>query len=62
VPDIIIQIQPTPGQIYVDSGSTFIAEHGGSANTDRSVLLLIYHPRFGRQEIKFPATNVTNRL
>jgi len=52
VPDIIIQ--PTPGQIYVDIGSTFIAEHGGSANTDRSVPLLIYHPRFGRQEIKFP--------
>ncbi len=52
MPDIIIQ--PTPGQIYVDSGSTFIAEHGGSANTDRSVPLLIYHSRFGRQEIKFP--------
>jgi len=52
VPDIIIQ--PTPGQIYVDNGSTFIAEHGGNANTDRSVPILIYHPRFSRQEIKFP--------
>ena len=52
VPDIIIQ--PTPGQIYVDSGSTFIAEHSGNANTDRGVPLLIYHPRFRRQEIKFP--------
>ncbi len=52
VPDIIIQ--PTPGQIYVDSGSTFIAEHGGNANTDRGAPLLIYHPRFRRQEIKFP--------
>src|SRR6267143_6812269 len=52
VPDIIIQ--PTPGQSYVDSGSTFIAEHGGNANTDRGVPLLIYHLRFRRQEIKFP--------
>jgi hypothetical protein len=52
VPDIIIQ--PTPGQIYVDNGSTFIAEHGGNANADRNVPLLIYHPRFSRQEIKFP--------
>jgi hypothetical protein len=38
----------------VDSGSTFIAEHGGNANTDRGVPLLIYHLRFRRQEIKFP--------
>lgn len=52
VPDIIIQ--PTPGQIYVDSGSAFIAEHGGNANTDRNVPLLIYHPKFSRQQIKFP--------
>ena len=52
VPDIIIQ--PTPGQIYVDSRSAFIAEHGGNANTDRNVPLLIYHPKFSRQEIKFP--------
>ena len=52
VPDIIIQ--PTPGQIYVDNGSTFIAEHGGNANTDRNVPLLIYHPKFSRQQIKFP--------
>ena len=52
MPDIIIQ--PTPGQIYVDNGSTFIAEHGGNANTDRNVPILIYHPRFSRQEIKFP--------
>ena len=52
VPDIIIQ--PTPGQIYVDNGSTFIAEHGGNANADRNVPLLIYHPKFSRQEIKFP--------
>ena len=52
VPDIIIQ--PTPGQIYVDNGGTFIAEHGGNANTDRNVPLLIYNPKFSREEIKFP--------
>ena len=52
MPDIIIQ--PTPGQIYVDNGSTFIAEHGGNANTDRNVPLLIYNPKFSREEIKFP--------
>ena len=51
-PDIIIQ--PTPGQIYVDAGSTFIAEHGGNASTDRNVPLLIVHPKFSRLEIKFP--------
>jgi type I phosphodiesterase/nucleotide pyrophosphatase len=52
VPDVIIQ--PTPGQIYVDNGSTFIAEHGGNAGTDRNVPLLIYNPGFSREEIKFP--------
>lgn len=52
VPDIIIQ--PTPGQIYVDAGSTFIAEHGGNANTDRNVPLLVAHPKLSRLEIKFP--------
>ena len=52
VPDIIIQ--PTPGQIYVDNGSTFIAEHGGNASTDRNVPLLVAHPKFSRLEIKFP--------
>ena len=52
VPDIIIQ--PTPGQIYVDAGSTFIAEHGGNASTDRNVPLLVAHPKFSRLEIKFP--------
>jgi len=34
--------------------STFITEHSGNANTDRGVPLLINHPRFRRQEIKFP--------
>ena len=51
-PDIIIQ--PTPGQIYVDAKSTFIAEHGGNAGTDRNVPLLVAHPTFSRLEIKFP--------
>src|SRR5207244_4976568 len=35
VPDIIVQ--PTPGQIYVETGTTLIAEHGGNAHTDRNV-------------------------
>jgi len=52
VPDIIIQ--PTPGQIYVDAGGTFIAEHGGNANSDRNVPLLVAHPQFNHLEIKFP--------
>jgi len=52
VPDIIIQ--PTPGQIYVDAGSPFIAEHGGNANTDRNVPLLVAHRNFNRLELKFP--------
>jgi hypothetical protein len=52
VPDIIIQ--PTPGQIYVDAGSTFIAEHGGNANTDRNVPLLVAHPNLSRLQLKFP--------
>src|SRR3989449_5316959 len=52
VPDIIIQ--PTPGQIYVDSRSAFIAEHGGNANTDRNVPLLVFYRKFSRSQIKFP--------
>ena len=52
VPDIIIQ--PTPGRIFAADGSTFIAEHGGNANTDRNVPLLVAHPKFSRLEIKFP--------
>jgi len=52
VPDIMIQ--PTPGQIFVAAGSTFIAEHGGNANTDRNVPLLVAHPKFSHLEIKFP--------
>jgi predicted AlkP superfamily pyrophosphatase or phosphodiesterase len=50
VPDIIIQ--PTPGQIYVDSA--FVAEHGGNALTDRNVPLLVFNPRFSPAEIKVP--------
>jgi predicted AlkP superfamily pyrophosphatase or phosphodiesterase len=53
VPDIIIQ--PNAGQIYVNPGSGFIAEHGGMTDADRHVPLLISHPSLGRQEIKFPA-------
>ncbi len=52
VPDIIIQ--PTPGQIYVDTDSTFIAEHGGNADTDRNVPLLVSYRKFSRSQIKFP--------
>ena len=51
VPDIIIQ--PTPGLIYVEPDSGFIAEHGGTAETDRHVPLLASNPRFARVEIKF---------
>ena len=52
VPDIVIQ--PIPGQIYVDTGSTFIAEHGGNANTDRNVPLLVCHTPFHATQVKFP--------
>jgi predicted AlkP superfamily pyrophosphatase or phosphodiesterase len=52
VPDIIIQ--PNAGQIYVNPGSGFIAEHGGMTDEDRQVPLLISHPSLGRQEIKVP--------
>ncbi len=52
VPDIILQ--PIPGQIYADSSSAFIAEHGGNADTDRNVALLVYYPAFSRTQIKFP--------
>jgi len=52
VPDIIIQ--PNAGQIYVNPGSGFIAEHGGMTDADTHVPLLVSHPSLGRQEIKFP--------
>ncbi len=52
VPDIIIQ--PNAGQIYVNPGSGFIAEHGGMTDADRHVPLLISHPSLGHQEIKSP--------
>jgi hypothetical protein len=52
VPDIIVQ--PTPGQIYVDVGATFIAEHGGNADTDRHVPLLVSYPELSSVQIKFP--------
>ena len=58
VPDIIIQ--PTPGQIYVDSGSTFMAEHGGNANTDRVYRFSFTIPGSAVKKSSF-LYNVTNR-
>jgi len=52
VPDIIIQ--PVPGQIYVDADSSFVAEHGGNANADRNVPLLISFPGLDHSLIRFP--------
>ena len=52
VPDIIIQ--PNAGQVYVNPGSGFIAEHGGMTDADRHVPLLISHPSLGHQEVKSP--------
>jgi len=52
VPDIIVQ--PTPGQIYVETGTTFIAEHGGNADTDRNVPLLVSYSELSPLQIKFP--------
>src|SRR5437667_9388431 len=52
VPDIIVQ--PTPGQTYVETGTTFIAEHGGNADTDRNVPLLASYSELSPVQIKFP--------
>src|SRR5439155_24379714 len=52
VPDIIVQ--PTPGQIYVETGTTFIAEHGGNADTDLNVPLLVSYSELSPVLIKFP--------
>jgi len=52
VPDIVIQ--PIPGQIYAAASSAFIAEHGGNADTDRNVQLLVCHPALSPTLIRFP--------
>ena len=52
VPDIVIQ--PIPGQIYADAPSAFIAEHGGNADTDRNVPLLLCHRQLSPTVIRFP--------
>ena len=54
-PDIIIQ--PIPGTIYSGSAAK-IAEHGGFAEEDRHVLLLVSNPSLEPQTIASPVTNM----
>jgi hypothetical protein len=53
-PDIIIQ--PIPGTIYSGSAAK-IAEHGGFAENDRHVLLLVSNPSLKRRTISTPVAN-----
>jgi hypothetical protein len=53
-PDIIIQ--PIPGTIYSGSASK-IAEHGGFAEDDTHVLLVVSNPSLEPQTIASPVTN-----
>jgi arylsulfatase A-like enzyme len=52
VPDIIVQ--PHPGTIYVEGPNEFIAEHGGMAETDLHVALLLSLPGLDGRSIKSP--------
>src|SRR5207237_10519137 len=52
VPDVLVL--PTAGQIYVETGTTFMAEHGGNADTDRNVPLLVSYSELSPVQIKFP--------
>jgi hypothetical protein len=52
VPDIIVQ--PHLGTIYVEGPNEFIAEHGGMAETDLHVALLLSLPGLDGRSIKFP--------
>ena len=53
-PDIIIQ--PIPGTIYSGSAKK-IAEHGGFAEEDRHVLLLVSNPSLDPRTIASPVSN-----
>jgi hypothetical protein len=52
VPDIIVQ--PELGVIYTKTTSTKLAEHGGFADTDTNVALVLSIPNFTQQETKSP--------
>jgi arylsulfatase A-like enzyme len=54
-PDIIIQ--PIPGTIYSGSANK-IAEHGGFAENDRHVLLVVSNPSLEPRTIASPVTNM----
>jgi arylsulfatase A-like enzyme len=50
MPDIIIQ--PNPGTIYAEASDHFIEEHGGFADEDTHVALLLSLPGMDAKEIK----------
>lgn len=50
-PDIIVA--PNAGVVYT-GGTKKIAEHGGSAQDDRNVMLLLSHPSFAPRTVTLP--------